>query len=148
MWPRIAKIALLQTDEPQGDAYRQAFDSIAFNNYVHAPMERAAVPPSAEHIKVAQEVYLNELAELKPHLSLVLAKRVYLNLPNQGTKGTDVEFDGKVRSMWVYDLGGHRTLVGWLKHPASGHWVHGWRDEIEVGFARKYVEIARGELSR
>ena len=116
-----------------------AFGRIAFNNYVHVPMPTSGARPGAEQFEVARRFYRFELMRLKPHLSLVFARRVWNNLPTGGQRITG----SSTRDMWLYDLPSGKVLVGWLRHPSTRWRYHGWRDDTEVDCAREYIRLAR-----
>ncbi|MEP7363359.1 MAG: hypothetical protein ABI972_08900 [Acidobacteriota bacterium] len=142
VWPAVVKVALGQMEEPAGAQFQEVFNRIAFNNYVHAPMAASYCRPTAGQIAVAKEAYLQDLAELRPHLSIVLAKRVWNQLPTTGRHYCSALVGLKRRDMWVYTSSGHETLVGWLRHPSTVYRKSGWRNETEIEFAREYVRIA------
>jgi len=120
------------------DDVKSVFGRIAFNNYVHIPMQSGSTEPTMEQYKVAVGVYTDELKRLKPHLSLVFARRVWNNLPNGGKRVAG----RSTRDMWLYDFPTGKVLVGWLRHPSTFWRRNGWRDEEEIKIAREYIQAA------
>ena len=119
---------------------KSVFGRIAFNNYVHIPMQSGSSVPTMEQYKVAAGVYADELARLKPHLSLVFARRVWNNLPSGGERFTS----NCTRDMWLYEVPAGKVLVGWLRHPSTIWRRNGWRDETELQIAQEYIRAAAG----
>jgi hypothetical protein len=134
----VVQAIMCKSEITSGDV-ASAFGRIAFNNYVHVPMPTPNASPEPEQYEAARHVYMEELTRLKPHLSLVFAKRVWDNLPN-----VDEKFTGcSGRDMCLYKIPSGKVLVGWLRHPSTRWRYNGWRDEVEINVAKEYFRIAR-----
>jgi hypothetical protein len=135
----VVQAIVCKSEITSGDV-ASAFGRIAFNNYVHVPMPMPNARPKSEQYKAAQDVYMEELTRLRPHLSLVFARRVWDNLPKVKV---DEKFTGcSGRDMCLYKIPSGKVLVGWLRHPSSWRRHKGWRDE-EINFGKEFLRIAR-----
>ena len=114
---------------PHAEIDRAEFWSrVALYNYVQEIVgESRGVAPSASMFERGIEPFFEVLRSLQPTHVLVLCKRLWENLPNQGSPESDFEAGGLRRERWTYPtIPGKSAVATWIPHPSYGFSPKKW----------------------
>lgn len=118
-WTNIMQVV---NGQPYWEIDRAEFwGRVAFYNYVQQPVaEMAGIAPTPEMFIASKEAFLSVLDRVTPKGILVLSKRLWENLPSEGTRGQDIHCGEVERETWIYPFNGGEALATWLPHPSYG----------------------------
>lgn len=104
------------------------WEHVVFYNYVQRPLSGARITPTQEDFKISETPFWKILSVLKPDLIIVLGKRLYINLPQQGFRGEDIEVMDDFVETWV--LNDEIKMLP-IIHPAAPMFIPTvWNDVI------------------
>lgn len=124
------------TDDLEFEDKKEAWEHLAFYNYVQVPMTGPRISPTTEDFKKSEEAFWEVLNELKPDLIIVWGTRLYNNLPQGGKQleyftvqnkyGDDIYIE-----IWSYEIDGENTPIIGINHPSSGFDTKFWYKVIK-----------------
>ena len=104
---------------------KEAWEHLAFYNYVQKAMIGPRVTPTFEDFKNSEEAFWEILNELKPDLVIIWGARLYNNLPQEGKQLEDFTIQNKYGDdvyveVWSYEIDNKDTPLIGINHPSSG----------------------------
>jgi len=123
------------TDDLEFEDKKEAWEHIAFYNYVQEPMIGARISPTTEEFKKSEEAFWEVLNKISPDLIIVWGKRLYINLPQGGEYIGELEvrdeYDDIVSiELWSYELKNSIIRIIGITHPAAGFDTEFWHEAI------------------
>ena len=131
------------TDDLEFEDKKEAWEHLAFYNYVQVPMTGPRISPTTEDFKKSEEAFWEVLNELKPDLIIVWGKRLYNNLPQGGRQLKDLEVKDEngytiYVEVWSYEIDNKDIPIIGITHPSSGFDTKFWHKAIELLLITKY----------
>ncbi len=128
-WTQIMQVV---SGKSHWDIDRKEFwSNYAFYNYIQDVVAKSAgVGPSQEMVDAASTPFREVLAEHKPTHILVLSKRLWESLPDDGDSGESICIGNEKRETWIYSVSGHSSRATWIPHPSYGFSAPKWHPWI------------------
>ena len=125
------------TDDLEFENKKEAWEHLAFYNYVQVPMTGPRISPTTEDFKKSEEAFWEVLNELKPDLIIAWSKRLYNNLPQGGEYIGELEvrdeYDDIVSiELWSYELKNSIIRIIGITHPSAGFDTEFWHEAISL----------------
>lgn len=120
---------------------KEAWEHLAFCNYVQEPMTGPRLSPTSEDFKNSEEAFWEILNELKPDLIIIWGARLYNNLPQEGKQLEDLEIewideDGDKDTiyieLWSYKINGCVIPIMGITHPSTGFDTKFWNKALSI----------------
>lgn len=123
------------TDDLEFEDKKEAWEHIAFYNYVQVPMTGARISPTTEEFKKSEEALWEILKIHKPDLIIVWGTRLYNNLPQIGKQLDDIKIIGDTGDntsieIWSYPTEDKTVPIMGITHPSAGFEVEFWNKVI------------------
>lgn len=107
---------------PHAEINRWEFwNRVAFYNYIQELVgDRPGIAPTSRMLLDAEAPFHTVLNQLRPKYILVLSKRLWFSMSEQGTRGSDITFGEPqiVRDTWIYKHTNGTSLASWIPHPS------------------------------
>ena len=124
-WTQIMQVI---SGKPHQEIDKKEFwGNYAFYNYIQDVVAvSAGVKPTKKMVEAAREPFFEVLLELKPSHVIVLSKRLWESLPNDGVSGESIRIGNDERETWIYTVADHLVKATWLPHPSYGFSASKW----------------------
>lgn len=116
---------------------------VLFYNYVQTSVPQRGVPPSDTQFQESEKAFFEVLSQYQPDLIIVWGKRLYNNLPQQGTQLPDLQisqgiYAGESSEVWSYTIGGKTIALLPITHPSASMYELQYHKDLIHQFIEKY----------
>lgn len=127
------------SDETKKEFWQQ----VIFYNYVQTAISGARVSPTTEQFRNSEQAFFEIISQYQPDLIIVWGKRLYNNLPQQGTQLPDLQisqgiYAGESSEVWSYTIGGKTIALLPITHPSASMFELQYHKDLIYQFIEKY----------
>lgn len=122
---------------------KEFWQHVIFYNYVQTAISGARVSPTTEQFRNSEQAFFEILSQYQPDLIIVWGKRLYNNLPQQGTQLPDLQisqgiYAGESSEVWSYTIGGKTIALLPITHPSASMFELQYHKDLIYQFIEKY----------
>lgn len=122
---------------------KEFWQHVIFYNYVQTAISGARIAPTAEQFKNSEQAFFEIISQYQPDLIIVWGKRLYNNLPQQGTQLPDLQisqgiYAGESSEVWSYTIGGKTIALLPITHPSASMFELQYHKDLIYQFIEKY----------
>lgn len=127
------------TEESKKDFWQH----VIFYNYVQTAISGARIAPTTEQFRNSEQAFFEILSQYHPDLIIVWGKRLYNNLPQQGTQLPDLQisqgiYAGESSEVWSYTIEGKTIALLPITHPSASMFELQYHKDLIYQFIEKY----------
>ena len=123
------------------------WDSVSLFNYIISPIQGGPqIAPTSQMVKDAKSEFFNriELLGTIPSCVIVLGKRLWSYLPEQGEQGPDIATEDIEHETWIYNSTCQKQIyLTWIYHPSHGFSSNHWYPIIE-----RFITMVKNSASK
>jgi hypothetical protein len=125
------------------ESKKEFWQHVIFYNYVQTAISGARVSPTTEQFRNSEQAFFEILSQYQPDLIIVWGKRLYNNLPQQGTQLPDLQisqgiYAGESSEVWSYTIGGKTIALLPITHPSASMFELQYHKDLIYQFIEKY----------
>lgn len=122
---------------------KEFWQHVIFYNYVQTAISGARVSPTTEQFRNSEQAFFEIISQYQPDLIIVWGKRLYNNLPQQGTQLPDLQisqgiYAGESSEVWSYTIGGKTIVLLPITHPSASMFELQYHKDLIYQFIEKY----------
>jgi hypothetical protein len=122
---------------------KEFWQHVIFYNYVQTAISGARVSPTTEQFRNSEQAFFEIISQYQPNLIIVWGKRLYNNLPQQGTQLPDLQisqgiYAGESSEVWSYTIGGKTIALLPITHPSASMFELQYHKDLIYQFIEKY----------
>lgn len=122
---------------------KEFWQHVIFYNYVQTAISGARVSPTTEQFRNSEQAFFEIISQYQPDLIIVWGKRLYNNLPQQGTQLPDLQisqgiYAGESSEVWSYTIGGKTIALLPITHPSASMFELQYHKDLIHQFIEKY----------
>lgn len=122
---------------------KEFWQHVIFYNYVQTAISGARVSPTTEQFRNSEQAFFEIISQYQPDLIIVWGKRLYNNLPQQGTQLPDLQisqgiYAGESSEVWSYTIGGKTIALLPITHPSASMFELQYHKDLIYQFIEKY----------
>lgn len=127
------------SDETKKDFWQH----VIFYNYVQTAISGARIAPTTEQFRNSEQAFFEVISQYQPDLIIVWGKRLYNNLPQQGTQLPDLQisqgiYAGESSEVWSYTIEGKTIALLPITHPSASMFELQYHKDLIYQFIEKY----------
>ena len=122
---------------------KEFWQHVIFYNYLQTAISGARVSPTTEQFRNSEQAFFEIISQYQPDLIIVWGKRLYNNLPQQGTQLPDLQisqgiYAGESSEVWSYTIGGKTIALLPITHPSASMFELQYHKDLIYQFIEKY----------
>ena len=122
---------------------KEFWQHVIFYNYVQTAISGARLSPTTEQFRNSEQAFFEIISQYQPDLIIVWGKRLYNNLPQQGTQLPDLQisqgiYAGESSEVWSYTIGGKTIALLPITHPSASMFELQYHKDLIYQFIEKY----------
>jgi hypothetical protein len=122
---------------------KEFWQHVIFYNYVQTSISGARLSPTTEQFRNSEQAFFEIISQYQPDLIIVWGKRLYNNLPQQGTQLPDLQisqgiYAGESSEVWSYTIGGKTIALLPITHPSASMFELQYHKDLIYQFIEKY----------
>lgn len=122
---------------------KEFWQHVIFYNYVQTAISGARVSPTTEQFRNSEQAFFEIISQYQPDLIIVWGKRLYNNLPQQGTQLPDLQisqgiYAGESSEVWSYTIEGKTIALLPITHPSASMFELQYHKDLIYQFIEKY----------
>lgn len=122
---------------------KEFWQHVIFYNYVQTAISGARVSPTTEQFRNSEQAFFEIISQYQPDLIIVWGKRLYNNLPQQGSQLPDLQisqgiYAGESSEVWSYTIGGKTIALLPITHPSASMFELQYHKDLIYQFIEKY----------
>lgn len=141
-YTKFAK-AVVREKQFSDETKKEFWQHVIFYNYVQTAISGARVSPTTEQFRNSEQAFFEIISQYQPDLIIVWGKRLYNNLPQQGTQLPDLQisqgiYAGESSEVWSYTIGGKTIALLPITHPSASMIELQYHKDLIYQFIEKY----------